>query len=631
MNLLTLFIPLNQVLTAGIAILSLSLWLYTLAFNLRNQVALAFSLNLIALTLIYGGEAMGSATAPESAVPLLRLSLLGIALLPATLLHFSDALLATTGRPSRGRRRLLVRLTYLLAGALMLLIARRTFDGNTLLVQPAPHLQPRPWIAGLALFYLGGGGWALVNIFRAYRRTVVVVSRRRMVYLLLAATFALPGAFPWLMLGSAFAQRHPWLFWLSATLDNLALPLALVLWAYSVAFFGTTWPDRVVRVRLLRWLLRGPITAATVLMLVTLVRRVGALLGYPYTAAVPITMVLSLLFLEHLIGLLLPYLEDALLALEQNGYTLRLLRQVEERIFTHGDLTQFVEALLAAVCDLLQTPQAFLAALENEQPTILSAVGGKITLPEHPFQPQQGKRLGELVLYPWNGYYILPLHAEDGTLIGLLGFTHPAADVAWDEDTATTLTLLAQRAVMALEDRRLQRQLQAAVEAYRRRTDFLPRLRAVARFDQQRVLSAPEDLPPSAELAHWVKDALSHYWGGPKLTENPLLNLEVVQRAAAEHDGNLIQGLRAVLRQAIETLRPEGERRFTTEWLLYNILDLKFLQGQRAREVAARLAVSEADLYRKQRIALQQVAEVLLEMERQAREEPHHAETEDDR
>jgi len=38
------------------------------------------------------------------------------------------------------------------------------------------------------------------------------------------------------------------------------------------------------------------------------------------------------------------------------------------------------------------------------------------------------------------------------------------------------------------------------------------------------------------------------------------------------------------------------------------------------REVALRLAVSEADLYRKQRAAIEQVAQAIAEMEREAAE-----------
>ena len=83
------------------------------------------------------------------------------------------------------------------------------------------------------------------------------------------------------------------------------------------------------------------------------------------------------------------------------------------------------------------------------------------------------------------------------------------------------------------------------------------------------------------------------------------------------------QAVRSVLRDAVERLRPEGERRFTTEWLLYNILEMKFLQGRKVREVAQRLALSEANFYRKQRVALEEVVRVLLDMEAEARQQKH--------
>jgi hypothetical protein len=88
-----------------------------------------------------------------------------------------------------------------------------------------------------------------------------------------------------------------------------------------------------------------------------------------------------------------------------------------------------------------------------------------------------------------------------------------------------------------------------------------------------------------------------------------------------EHEGVSANALRAILRQGIEQVRPEGERRFTAEWILYNILDMKFMEGRKVREIALRLAMSEADLYRKQRVAIEAVANAIIEMETQAREE----------
>jgi hypothetical protein len=92
--------------------------------------------------------------------------------------------------------------------------------------------------------------------------------------------------------------------------------------------------------------------------------------------------------------------------------------------------------------------------------------------------------------------------------------------------------------------------------------------------------------------------------------------LQIVQNVTAEFNDNPANALRAILRQAVDSIRPEGERRFTGEWILFNILEMKFIEGRKVRDVATRLAMSEADLYRKQRIAIEEVGRALLDMER---------------
>ena len=88
-----------------------------------------------------------------------------------------------------------------------------------------------------------------------------------------------------------------------------------------------------------------------------------------------------------------------------------------------------------------------------------------------------------------------------------------------------------------------------------------------------------------------------------------------------DHGNNPINALRAVLNDAIEQQRPEGQRSMTTgEWILYNILELKFVQGKRVRDVARRLAMSESDLYRKQRVAIENVARTIASMEEEAQQ-----------
>jgi hypothetical protein len=185
------------------------------------------------------------------------------------------------------------------------------------------------------------------------------------------------------------------------------------------------------------------------------------------------------------------------------------------------------------------------------------------------------------------------------------------------EQESAAIAILLRRAETALEDRHLQ---QAVFIALRRMMPELERIQAWRRAIPYAGSSVPaeeeEPLVDVNELQQWVKDALSHYWGGPKLTHSPLLRLRVVNHALEQEGGNPARALRAVLSQAIERLRPAGQRHMTaSEWLLYNILDLKFIQGKRVREVAQRLAMSESDLYRKQRVAIAEVARILAEME----------------
>ncbi|KAB2863484.1 MAG: hypothetical protein F9K46_05765, partial [Anaerolineae bacterium] len=61
---------------------------------------------------------------------------------------------------------------------------------------------------------------------------------------------------------------------------------------------------------------------------------------------------------------------------------------------------------------------------------------------------------------------------------------------------------------------------------------------------------------------------------------------------------------------------PEGQQNLTkAEWILYNILEMRFIQGRRVRDVALRLAMSNADFYRKQRVAIEEVARIIAETE----------------
>jgi hypothetical protein len=176
------------------------------------------------------------------------------------------------------------------------------------------------------------------------------------------------------------------------------------------------------------------------------------------------------------------------------------------------------------------------------------------------------------------------------------------------------------QAAKALQDRRLQQQVFAAVDSIMPDLEEIQRQRGAIRYADSSIrVPLDAELASSPEFTTWVRDALSHYWGGPRLTSSPLMRLKVVQQAIERNEDSPAKALRAVLLQAIERLKPDGDRKMTAaEWLLFNILELKFIQGRRVREIAWQLALSESDLYRKQRVALEAVSAALADMERQA-------------
>ena len=622
---------LNQLLTAGIAITAFSLLLYALSFNLRDRVARTFALILSCVVVVFVAEALGSVSASAQELEFwLRLQWVGIVFLPAVYLHFSDALLATTGRPSRGRRKVLVRLAYLASGLFLLLLPLDWLVGPLVPDRaPAPHLERTLFTWIFTLFYVGSMTLAGVNFVRAYRRTVTSASRRRMGYLLVGALAPALGSYPYLLFGSTLAENHQLIFWLAVTLSNLLVSALLIIMAYAVAFFGVPWPDRVVKRRLFKWLMRGPVAASSVLAITTLVRRAGEANGLPYSAFVPLVMVASILIIEHLITLAAPYWERWLFHGGDRDQ-IELLQKLEERLLTSGDLHQFLESVLAAVCDRMQTSTAFVIALGDNGQGMLVNVGENQFLEKEDLSKELLEQVSHNAvgdgLFSWGDYWLVPLYGqrqENGELIGLLGALRRLGQVALDDEQGEALTILARRAAMALDDRRTQQQVFTSLEALTPEVELIQSLRAATTYRGEDSVSAVLTSPiiPEIEgydITRWVKDALSHYWGGPRLTESPLIRLRVVQRALDEHEGNPTNALRAILRQAIDQVRPEGERRFTGEWILYNILELKFLEGRKVREVAKRLAMSEADLYRKQRVAIEAVANAIIEMEKDA-------------
>lgn len=620
---------LSQILTAGIAITAFSLLLYALAFNLRDRVARTFALILTCMVIVFTAEAIGStASRPWEIEFWPRLQWIGIVFLPAIYLHFSDALLATTGRPSRLRRKWAVFFVYLSSTIFFLGLpfnwlsgpVRSTFD-------PVPYLEPTLFTNIFVVFYLLVMAIAWVNFIRAYRRTSTRTSRRRMGYLVTAGIAPFLGAFPFLPYSQNFASQHQIFFWTISVVTNLIIGALLVVMAYSVAFFGVAWPDRVVKARLFKWLMRGPFTASLTLGVVTVLRRGVEALGYNYGATVPIAMVACILICEYLITILAPLGERFFFAGDDRD-ELIALRQLENQLVTRNDLSQFLETVLSAVIDRLRVEGAYVVSLDTNSSELVANLGKTRFEREVDGEPVPNELIVRSLeneaknpMFQWGNETILPLYngtEESPELLGLMGISG-SLDHRLIEEQEAALEILTERVVLVLRDRRVQQQIFSSLEGLSGQVSRFQRLRAASRFDKDGLLANEADLPDDSDLPSLVKEALGHYWGGPKLTQSPLMRFQIVRTAVEEYEGNQANALRAILKRAIEQVKPAGERRFTAEWILYNILEMKFMEGRKVREIAMRLAMSEADLYRKQRVAIETVANIIAEMERQAR------------
>jgi hypothetical protein len=444
----------------------------------------------------------------------------------------------------------------------------------------------------------------------------------------LAVSFAAPalGVFPYLLVTSRLAPSTPEIFWSVLIVANAGIGAMLVVMAYTVAYFGVLTPDRVVKHRLIHFLVRGPFTASCIAGVVILVARVEEFLGLPRDMLVLVVLVALVVLLQLFVSFIRPYVD--LVIFSRDRRELVRIQHLSERLLTTTDLQQFLENILSAICDLLRVPAAFVVASTPNGPQVEAVVGPVERAPMR--ESLQVSVTGDgasgllddgprVVL----GYWVWPVRTQDGnggSILGALAITARSAQPDLTFEETAGVTALIGQAAKALQDRRLQQQVFAAVDNIMPDLEEIQRQRSAVRYaDSSTRVPLDVELARSPEFTTWVRDALGHYWGGPKLTSSPLMRLKVVQQAIERNEDSPAKALRAVLLQAMERLKPEGDRKMTAgEWLLFNILELKFVQGQRVREIAWQLALSESDLYRKQRVALEAVSAALADMERQA-------------
>lgn len=616
----------NIILSSAIIVVSFSLFLYLAANNYRNAVARSFSALLAFLTIVYVGDVfLQRVDTFADAVVWLKFKWVGIAFIPATYLHFSDAVLRATHAFSAWRR-IAIRLAYLVSGSFLLLVTvTDQVVRNGFFFPQATQFHAGPLFPLFALFFFTLTGWGLYNLRAARERCITATTRRRMTYL--AAAFFAPalGVFPYLIIANFPAEFSPHLLLLITLLGKIGIALMVIVMAYSVAFQGALSSDRITKHNLIHYLLRGPLVATAVIGLMLAVPPVERWLGLTRETVLFATIIAAIVVLELGVNLGKPFIDKIIFWNDRTE--LEHIQEIDKRLLTTSDLRLLLENILSAACDLLRVHDGFVAAPENGQWKLQIVTGSR----EKARQFIESTDFSELVTDRRNGarsrgpiardgYWLWPLRAKSqDEVIGMMSISARGPQPDLSEREQELVAALAAQAELALEDRLLQQGVFSLLEQITEEIELLQHTRGKPQYAGALAEERVEDqLVQSPDFHRAVKDALDHYWGGPKLTRSPLLQLGIVRGALHEHEGNPVRALRSQIAHAIESLKPDGQRSLTApEWLLYNILELKVIQGKKIREIAYQLAMSEPDVYRKQRVAIQEVAKTLASMEQQ--------------
>lgn len=624
-DILLLFFDLaNEVLAAVIVILATSLLLYNITRSFRDRVARTSGVVLISVIITYVGDVFLSlepSLRTHEAVA--RLQYIGITLIPAALFHLSDALLDTTGLPSRGRRRRVIRLMYALSIVFLSFVLFTNAMITPVVVGRRVSFDPQLLFFVFVAFFLIAIIASFVNVDRARRRCLTRGTRSRMAYIELAIITPALAIFPYSVIFKGFEQSPI----LELTLVNTANALTIVMLlflSYPLSFFGSRVPDRVVKTELLRFILRGPATAGLVLGVIVFTPPSGQILGLPGDDFMPFLAVTIVLLWQWVVDVSLPWLERRLIYNEDEEQ-FNKIQELTRQLLTRDDLLQLFDAILEAGCEYMRVSRAFVLSDTNGEgkAEIVRAIGVSDADLDVDGAIQAARSNGNAPIL-WNEYVLLTLYSmrvgsENRTLIGVLGVQAHAENQPLTEGDIEKLQLFRRRAARTLDDLNLQSEIYAALEGLL--PQFVTSRENVADVEfRPGYTETPVSLMPERDqIIEQVAAALRHYWGGPGLAQSRLLELEVVRQALPDNDNNPVKALRAVLDRAIEIQKPEGERDYRSqEWMLYNILHLRFIKKRLVRDTARMLFISDANLYRKQNLAIEAAADTIMRLEQEA-------------
>ena len=612
---------LSEVLTAAVAMAAFSVMLFSLQFlRKRQKLAIALVPVLLSVTVIYSADALETIAAGRDAKMMWQLiHWTGFVILPVACFWFSMVVLELTGRKIGRGAGIFVSLNALASIIfLWLLWNGRLFSDIRVISNIGTTMVHSDLTVLFWIYFFINILGTCVDLSIAYSRTRTRASRRRMIYLILGILGIVFGTFPLLLFGSGLLiSQYPVVFWSLSVIGNAIVAVMVVLLGYASATFSVSWSDRFTRLRLIEWMLRGPVTASATLWVVTMINRSSDHLGLDIAGVNTLATVVSIIMLEYLITVLMPYIErGGIVGLGREDYA--IYKEFQGMMVFKPELVTYLEALTGALCDRFQARDGFFAVMDESgsfDPVIKTGESSWKNLDEKLNNLPASFREQDGAMYWDETGVLIPVfnHEPDlDTFLGVLGLADISPEY-FPNGNEEVLQDALDKARTVLWQRRY---LTTAYQVLRTRTNEP----GAESFHSGSVLNQNALLGenPEADLNEvtvWVKDALTHYWGGPRLSENPLLKWKVVQDTAAENNDNEVNALRSVLKKALEELRPEGERSVNGEWTLYNLIDYKFFEKMKVKDIVRRLSMSEADFYRKQKVAVEAISKEIIRME----------------
>jgi hypothetical protein len=627
----------NQLLSAAVLIVTFSLLTYIALQNWRNDIARALCLLLGGVVVVYGGDLLLARASSNATMAFLgRSQWFGITLVPAAYIHLANALFMLSSHRARAERmRWLVWLAYGGSAIYLLLVLL----GTDLIISgdipsgPVAQFSAGSFFWSYCVFFLIAMGTTLVAVIDSWRHALTPAQRRRLGYL--GATFAAPGigVFPFLVIGAPSTIPDSAIL-IMQEIASLIVIIMITVMTYSVAFHGVLLPDRLIKQDFIRWWLYGPFVGVMIILFIQAMPALERLLGLPRDTLITFGVMIMTVLMPIFVSKVKPYL-DALVYL-QDHEEIDYLRNLPRSTFTKADLRSLLENSLVAICGALRVETGFVIAPGEGSFTVKAICGVRRDVKRFVGDYPLLTLLPQVERLPVNspdglpptdaflacgGFCLLPLRSPDGIFLGALGVAYPPEQLRQGSALAPSvrhlISVLAHQMELALSTVQMQQLIFDALRG------LGPEMRSLQELSSRIEQATPADLElidgdvvANPDFPQLVKDALTQFWGGPKLSDSPLLGMRTVQRILSEQGGSPTRALQAVLRQAISNLRPyEQLDPSAQEWLLYNLLEGRFLQRKTVRDVANRLAMSESDFYRKQRIAVEEVARQLTMME----------------